>query len=245
MITVLGPGRVGHVLRRCAEQANIPVTLAGRGDPVRGDLVLVCTRADDLAGVIDATPVALRPHLVFLQNGLLRPFLLERGLADNTQGLLYFAATARDGRAEPGAPSLFFGPHAATLVTLLTAGSLPARALADADELGREVAVKLCWNVIFGLLGQRFDEPVGTSMDRTLVADLVVELTPALAAAVGAPLDADVVLARILAYSSEIPDFRATVKELRWRNGAVRAAARAVGLATPLHDRLLAEVGVP
>ena len=245
MITVIGPGRVGHVLRRCAEEAKMPVTLLGRGEPVHGDLLLVCTRADDLDGVIDATPLALRARLVFLQNGLLRPFLLERGLADNTQGLLYFAATARDGRAEPGAPSLFFGPHAAALVTLLTAGSLPARALADAAELGREVAVKLCWNVIFGLLGQRFDEPVGTSADRSLVGDLVLELTPALASAVGAPLEPDVILARILAYSREIPDFRASVKELRWRNGAVRAAARAGGLATPLHDRLLAEVGVP
>lgn len=245
MITIIGPGRVGHVLHACAERSSTPVTFARRGEPISGDLLLVCTRADDLAAVIDATPVALRPHLVFLQNGLLRPFLLERGLADNTQGLLYFAATARDGRAEPGAPSLFFGPHAATLVTLLTAGSLPARALADADELGREVAVKLCWNVIFGLLGQRFDEPVGTSADRSLVRDLVLELTPALASAVGAPLEPDALLARILAYSREIPDFRASVKELRWRNGAVRTAARAGGLATPLHDRLLAEVGVP
>ena len=55
MITIIGPGRVGQVLRRCADQAAIPVSVLGRGEPISGDLLLVCTRADDLAAVIDAT----------------------------------------------------------------------------------------------------------------------------------------------------------------------------------------------
>lgn len=245
-LTIIGAGRVGHVFARCAEAAHQPARFVGRGEPIEAaGLLIVCTRADDLPAVIAATPLERRHDLVFVQNGLLRPFLVANHLADNTQGILYFAATARDGRAEPGAPSLFYGPHAGPLVTLLTAGGLPARALADSAELGREVAVKLAWNVIFGLLGQRFDEPVGASAARTpLLEALVQELTPPLAVAVGSTLDPQILLDRTRAYSMEIPAFRASVKEFSWRNGAVRAAARDAGLATPVHDALLAEVGV-
>src|SRR5687767_1017449 len=40
----------------------------------------VCTRNDDLANVIERTPPARRQDLVFLQNGILGPFLEQHGL---------------------------------------------------------------------------------------------------------------------------------------------------------------------
>lgn len=45
----------------------------------------VCTRNDDLDQVVAATPVARRKDLVFLQNGMLMPWLKAQGLEDNTQ----------------------------------------------------------------------------------------------------------------------------------------------------------------
>lgn len=62
--------------------------------------IIVCTRNDDLDCVIEATPITRHPglpysreclpcfsltDLVFIQNGMLLPFLEERGLQDNTQ----------------------------------------------------------------------------------------------------------------------------------------------------------------
>lgn len=51
----------------------------------RQNLEKVCTRNDDLEDVISRTPPARREDLVFLQNGVLGPFLDKHGLAKNTQ----------------------------------------------------------------------------------------------------------------------------------------------------------------
>lgn len=47
--------------------------------------IIVCTRNDDLQGVVDATPEDRSKDLVFTQNGMLQPWLDARGLGDNTQ----------------------------------------------------------------------------------------------------------------------------------------------------------------
>lgn len=47
--------------------------------------IYVCTRNDALEGIIDACPEQRKGDLVFLQNGMLQPFLDARGLGDNTQ----------------------------------------------------------------------------------------------------------------------------------------------------------------
>lgn len=53
--------------------------------------IYVCTRNDALQGVIDQTPEDRRGDLVFLQNGMLQPWLDAQSLGDNTQALIYFA----------------------------------------------------------------------------------------------------------------------------------------------------------
>lgn len=243
---VVGAGRVGNVFLRCARAAGREVVVPPKGAPLHatGGPLLVCTRADDLSDVVHATEPAARPDLVFVQNGLLAPFLARHGLAENTQGVLYFAATARDGRAEPGAESLFWGRHAEEIVGVLRAGEVPARAIADAREYRREAAIKLAWNAIFGLLGERFGEDVGASAAREEeVRVLSAELAPVLARALDTDVPPDLLAARCLAYARAIPTFRASVKELRWRNGALARAARAAGLRTPRHDAILGELG--
>jgi len=57
--------------------------------------IYVCTRNDDSASVIEKTPSPRRSDLVFLQNGMLGPFLKEYGLEKNTQALIYFAVAKK------------------------------------------------------------------------------------------------------------------------------------------------------
>ena len=70
----------------------------GRTDPIEdkgAGPIYVCTRNDDLASVIEKTPSSRRPDLVFLQNGMLGPFLKGYGLDKNTQALIYFAVAKK------------------------------------------------------------------------------------------------------------------------------------------------------
>ena len=47
--------------------------------------IVVCTRNDDLQAIVDATPAGRREDLVFIQNGMLQPWLDAQGLGENTQ----------------------------------------------------------------------------------------------------------------------------------------------------------------
>lgn len=218
---IVGAGRVGHVLARAGG------TLVRRGEPIpAGSPIVVCTRNDDVDAVIAATPAASRANLVFVQNGILRPILDRWGLRSATVGVLYFAAADRSGDAVAGPPSLFAGPNASILIATLRRLGLPAERSRDIDG---DVARKLLWNVIYGVLGEAHEVPVG-EVPEADVRQLVEELAPVL----GVAPDAD----PLLAYAASIPDYRASVKEWRWRNGYVRDRARALGLSTPFHDRL-------
>ena len=58
-----------------------------RNQPVSGPAgpIVVCTRNDDLQAIVDATPADRREDLVFIQNGMLQPWLDAQGLGENTQ----------------------------------------------------------------------------------------------------------------------------------------------------------------
>ena len=78
---IVGGGRVGQALADMGVAGDVVMK---RGDPFPSEPavgpIFVCTRNDALEGVIDATPEARRKDLVFLQNGMLQPFLDARGL---------------------------------------------------------------------------------------------------------------------------------------------------------------------
>ena len=63
------------------------------------------------------------------------------------------------------------------------------------------------------------------------------------AAALAVDLARGPLLERLSAYSRSIADYRGAVKEWPWRNGWFVVEARARGIATPTHDRLLAAIG--
>lgn len=242
---LVGPGRVGSAFVRAAGGG---ADVVRRGEPLPavppGTPIVLATRADALEARIRETPAANRPDLVFLQNGMILPLLRAHGVADATIGLVYFAATSTEGPVEPGAPTLFGGPHAAAFVALLKRAGIPAREVTDRAELRREIAIKLAWNVIFGVLGDTYGETVGASAGRVdEVEALAAEIAPVLALGVETAVPVPGLVARLLAYSAAIPTFRAGVRELPWRSGWVREAARAAGIPTPRHDALLAALG--
>ncbi|GDX78679.1 hypothetical protein LBMAG42_04900 [Deltaproteobacteria bacterium] len=245
MLTVVGAGRIGGALHDLATKQGLDVLLVKRGEeiPDVAGPVVVCTRNDDVAAVVAASP---RPQdLCFVQNGALLPWLREVGLGGNTQGLLYFAVSAAGAAPEPGGESVFFGRHAPTLVYLLSRAGLPARALASEAELLDEITVKLLWASIFGLMGDLHRETVlASAARREEVAALVRELNPVCLAGIGSRIGEEEVTRRLLAYSMSIGSWRASVKEWRWRNGWLAKEAARLGLAVPLHGAVCSRIGV-
>ena len=59
-----------------------------------------------LKDVVANTPEDRREDLVFLQNGMLQPWLDAQGLGDNTQALIYFAVAKLGDKPTDGITSL-------------------------------------------------------------------------------------------------------------------------------------------
>lgn len=246
MLDVIGAGRIGTMLADRGRARGVDVRLLDRDAPRRplagrSDPIVVATRNDALADVIDGIPASRHVDLVFVQNGMLGPFLAAQGLADATRGLLFVAVPTKGARAQPGAPSPFTGPRADDVVAAFRALDLPAEAVARTDFAAVELE-KLLWNGVYGLLGSVTGDPVGTiARDRAdEVRALVDELAPVGARALGIPTpDLDALTASLQAYSRSIPDFPARMKEWAWRNGALVDAAAAQGVELPVHARLV------
>lgn len=239
---VLGQGRVGGALVARARQRGVEVQPVGReGSVPDTGPILVCTRADDLDAVVARVAPERRADLVFVQNGMLRTWLAERGVTGATRGLLFLAVPARGAPLSPGGPSPFCGQHAAAVVAWLTALDVPAREVAPAAFAVIE-AEKLLWNTVYGLLSEVLGVTVGEVADAhgAEAAALAAELTPLLVPALGVPLDPAALAAGMAAYSRSIAGWRGAVKEWRWRNGWFVAAAERAGVATPVHDGWLA-----
>ena len=251
----MGGGRVGLALSEMGTGQDVVV---GRGQPIEGPSgpIVVCTRNDDLAAIVDATPPERRKDLVFIQNGMLQPWLDERGLGENTQVLVYFAVAKKgdpptDGKTDvnPEGLTAAYGPHAAAFAARLHAAGLSCKVL-DRAEFQKSMLEKLIWISAFMLVGARHDGcTVGEveSIHRSEVEELISELGHAGSAALGAELDSGLV-ERLCAYARSVAHFPTAVKEFNWRNGwfhGLSKAAEAQGKADPcpLHTAWLKEVG--
>lgn len=250
-IAIIGAGRVGGALAsRSAEHgAPCPLITRERGwealDVEAGAPILVAVRNDDLAAVFERTPEHRRQDLVLVQNGMLRPWIAERGLDEATRGLLFFAVPKRGAPVDPGGFSPFTGPHAAAVVAWLSALDLPAEVVTSSRFAELELE-KLIWNCAFGLLCQVHDAPVGevVSLHGDELRSLVAEMTRVGAVAMGADLELDPLVERLCAYSRSIADYQGAVKEWRWRNGWFVDAAGEHRIATPVHTELLRRAGL-
>lgn len=215
-------------------------------DMPNGDPVLLAVRNDDLRGIIAAVPVHRRHDLVFLQNGAIRELLTEHGLGGASRGLLYVLAASRDADLVVGGRSVFGGPHGAEVARWF--GSLGVSSEStDPARFALFELEKLLWLAIMGPLCESFSMSVGdvAADHREDIAALVRELAPVLRATWGVDPDHEWLVGRIVAYSSAIAGYRASVKEWPWRNGWLQQHARRLKMPTERHDALLTALVSP
>lgn len=247
-LSVLGAGRIGGLFGALASRAGQAHTLHSRGEGLLRlppGPVLLAVRNDDLDAAIDRVPAARRPDLCFVQNGILLPWLRERGLGSCTRGQVWVAVTAVGADPAPGAPSVFGGPWAPLLVGLMTAGGIDARVAADEAALRRDEAAKFAWICTMGTLAGATGLSVG-QVCAQLPAD-VAAICAEIALVLSAELDIAVtgaeLTARVMAYSAAIPHFRTSRKEPAWRDGWLTAAALRHGAPLPVHAAWVAGRG--
>lgn len=252
---IVGGGRVGQALADMGAGQDV---LVRRGEAVSGPPgpIVVCTRNDDLQAVVDATPAERRQDLVWIQNGMLQPWLDERGLGETTQVLVYFAVAKKgdpptDGKTDvnPEGLTAAYGPHAAAVAARLHSAGLSCKVL-DKGEFAKCMLEKLVWICAFMLVGARHGGcTVGEveSQHTGEVSQLIGQLAAAGSAALGITLDSGVP-ERLLAYARSVAHFPTAVKEFQWRNGyfyGLSQQAQAAGQPDPCptHTAWLKEAG--
>jgi ketopantoate reductase len=249
---VIGAGRIGTGLQANAEARGLAISLVERAsgwealDRPAGEPVMVAVRNEHLSEVLARVPAHRRVDLVFVQNGAVRDELAHRKMAEATRGILYVLAARRHAPPIPGGINVFSGPRAEATAAWLGTAGLPSEAV-DRPAFAEFEFEKLLWLATNGPLCQEHAVPVGivATEHRDALDALVRELAPIGRATWGVQADPDRLIERIVAYSLAIPDYAASVKEWPWRNGWLRQQARTHRIPTPLHDRLLAQIGHP
>eukprot|EP00897_Mesotaenium_endlicherianum_P000704 jgi/Mesen1/10634/ME000894S10211 len=245
---IVGAGRVGQALEKMGGGKDVMVK---RGESVPADStgpIFVCTRNDALDGIVESTPPNRRDDLVFLQNGMLEPWLGGKGLAHATQVLVYFAVAKlgqdpTDGKTDlnPEGLTAASGKWAEAVAGRLHSAGLSCKVLTP-EDFEKPMLEKLIWISAFMLVGARHP---GASVGD--VVELINELAGAAERERGisfAPAVAD----RLRAYARSVAHFPTAVKEFEWRNGyfydiSKKALADGKPDPCPNHTRYLQEVG--
>ena len=245
-IHIIGPGEVGRRLARALRASGsevVEVTRREGWDRAAHDpdgVRLVCVREEDLSAVLDALEGVPRGSIVCVQNGWIRPVLSDA--PDVTLGLIWF--TSKGDFFRILRPSPFHGPHGAEIAARLTAGGVPATSV-DSTEFAELEADKMGFNCIVGLPlaihGVTLERYLGDSDDEAHA--LFEESVTTCARALGVTADPEWWRA-FRTSARPLGWIRTTVaKALEFRNGAVARLARRHGIAVPVTERLLREVG--
>jgi hypothetical protein len=122
---IIGAGRIGSLLAQAGA-----CSVLRRNDSIdptkEGSPIIVTTRNDALAGIIENCPPNRRADLVFVQNGYLDPLLEKYGLLqDATQVLLYLSVTGLGVPAIDGVTVV--NPEGLTMATGQHAAAFAAR----------------------------------------------------------------------------------------------------------------------
>ena len=249
-VIVIGAGRVGTALQARSAEINVPCALVGRDrgwealEAPQGDPVVVAVRNDDLLDVVARVPRPRRSDLVFIQNGAVREHLRENALQRATRGLIYFAVSQPGDPITPGGTSWFSGDHGLAMSRWFGAMGLAAESV-DWGRFSFYELQKMCWIAAFGPLCDRHQTPVGAivSDHRDELQALVAELAAVGRAASGVDVPLPYLVDSLCDYSKTIPDYRASTKEWRWRNGWFVDTARRRGIDIPIQRELLTAIG--
>ncbi|KAG2729518.1 hypothetical protein I3760_01G254100 [Carya illinoinensis] len=254
---IVGGGRVGRAFQ---DMGNGQDFLVKRGESVPLDFegpILVCTRNDDLDAVLQATPPSRWNDLIFVQNGMLEPWLQSKGLSDADQVLAYFAVSKLgeapvDGKTDtnPEGLTAAYGKWASAVAARLHAGGLSCKVL-NKEAFQKQMLEKLIWISAFMLVGARHPGATVGAVEkeyRSEVSSLIAELASAAAAEKDLVFE-EAMEDRLCAYSRAVSHFPTAVKEFKWRNGwfyslSEKAIAEGKPDPCPLHTSWLKELKI-
>lgn len=147
--------RLGHPLYPVTRSTDMQELAAALPDP---ELVLVAVAEKDLQPTLERIPQSWKARLALLQNELLPQDW--SALAEPTVISVWFEKK-RGMDSKVIIPSPAFGPKAQLLADALAAIAIPARVLADANELLFELVVKNLYILTSNIAGLRTGGTVG------------------------------------------------------------------------------------
>jgi len=255
---IIGAGRVGEALASMGGGKDVVLR---RGDPFPADApagpIIVCTRNDVLEQVVHGIPPGRWGDLVFLQNGVLQPWLEKKGLQKCTQMLAYFAVAklgdpVTDGKTElnPEGLTSITGKWGEAVAQRLHAQNLSCHVLSKEDYAVR-MFEKLIWICSFMVVGASHGGcTVGEVCQehRSQLSEVISELAGVCSATQGVTFGPHLT-ERLCSYGMSVAHFPTAVKEFEWRNGffyniSENAIASGKDDPAPLHSELLKAMNV-
>ncbi len=213
---IIGKGRIGTSLKLLDN--SIQLIDRNSYKLIQNDqITMIATRNDDLLNVLNNINI-VASNLLFIQNGMLSPFLKEKKLDNSNRGLLYFAVSNLGDKPDIGDTSIFTGPHAPEIVDYLNSIGVSSKEV-DNQTFKIVEMEKLIWICTFCLLSQVHDKSVGklVNENKDEIQTLFKEFTDiALKKEIQI---SDEQLNGLIDYSLSIPDYKGSVKEFKWRNG--------------------------
>ncbi len=225
-ITVIGAGRMGTMFSRVSDiEPNIQLTLLRRGQTkiLESGPIVVCTRNDDLDGVLEFIPTDRWSDLIFIQNGMLQAWFQKHNIVNPTQALVYVAVSTKGEMPSDGERTVVTGPQAENFKWIMQTLGLVCR-LVSKEQFTNEMVEKYLWNCVFGLLCQVHGCSVGLLVkERRLEIDnFTMELLTICQKQLQFQLSStqtSELIDRLCLYSTSIYDYKGAVKEWSWRNG--------------------------
>jgi len=225
---IFGGGRVGQALKEMGEGQDV---ILKRHDPWPEDApegpIFVATRNDALDAVIEKVPEDRREDLVFMQNGMLGPYLKEKGLENATQVLVYFAVAKlgddpTDGVTDmnPEGLTAANGKWAKAAAERFKNKGLSCKVL-NKEDFDAAMFEKLIWISSFMLVGARHPGATVGDVEKNYtgeVSNLMTELADAVSKFEGVKFGPQLP-ERLCAYARSVAHFPTAVKEFEWRNG--------------------------
>mmetsp|Transcript_5492 Transcript_5492/g.7601 ORF Transcript_5492/g.7601 Transcript_5492/m.7601 type:complete len:385 (-) Transcript_5492:237-1391(-) len=224
---IIGGGRIGSYLYESNGGKDLLLSSRSQTLPPNGaGPIYICTRNNDLAAIIESTPLERREDLVFLQNGILTEFLETKGLSENTQALIYFAVSKKgekpiDGKTDlnPEGLTAATGKWANDLSLRLRSGGLSCHVY-DKEKFEIAMLEKHIWICAFMAVGSKYKCTVGEveANHNQEVRAVIAELTHSAATRCKLSFPPGVE-DRLCAYARSVSHFPTALKEFEWRNG--------------------------
>ena len=247
-IIVIGLGELGSVFARGALKLGYRVTPVLRNsnltDIAESTLpvaVIVCVGEQDLSSTLASLPTAWHDKLVLIQNELL-PKDFQKVTPDATVISVWFEKKkGMDSKVVQSSP--VYGKQDQLIIELLASLDLPAYALASADELEYQLALKnvyiLSTNIAGLVVGGDVNELAQTHRD--LLSAVVTDVMALQQAQITQTLDADQVMNDLLLAFKGDPAHKCMGRSAPARLARALTQGQALGLELPTLNKIASQ----